>query len=176
MSGQATLTQGDAVLGTPSDMAPEQAIGQPADHRADLHALVAVLYRACTGFVPFTGENSQAVLYSVVYKMPLPPSERADLPESLDNFFAKGFARGFAKEPDERYQSGKKELSAALRLDAMEGLARGESLAWANFLFAALEKEGRLIEGGWPGTVSEARHRLMVCLAPPPSPYRIAAN
>ena len=61
--------------------------------------------------------------------------------------------------------------TAALRLDAMEGLAKGESLVWANCLFALLEEEGRLIEGGWPGTVSEARRRLMVCLAAhPPDP------
>jgi|TARA_R110000868_G_scaffold361668_2_gene623688 hypothetical protein len=28
-----------------------------------------------------------------------------------------------------------------------------------------LESEGRLIEGGWPGTVSEARSRVVSCLA-----------
>jgi hypothetical protein len=109
MSGDVTLTQGTSVLGTPNYMAPEQAVGNMADHRADLHALVAVLYRACTGFVPFTGENAQAILYSVVHEMPAPPSERAGLPESLDLFFTKGFA----KEPDDRYQSGQ-ELCDAL--------------------------------------------------------------
>ena len=110
MSGQATVTQGDKILGTPNYMAPEQAQGHPADARADLHALVAVLYRAWTGFVPFKGENPQAVLYSVINKMPLAPSVRADLPDALDAFFTKGFA----KAPDERYQSGA-ELSEALR-------------------------------------------------------------
>jgi serine/threonine-protein kinase len=109
MSGQATLTVGDTILGTPSYMSPEQAIGKTTDHRSDLHALTAVLYRACTGFVPFTGENSQAVLYSVVHHMPDPPSQRAELPEALDAFFRKGFA----KDPGKRYQSGR-ELSDAL--------------------------------------------------------------
>jgi len=55
----------------------------------------------------------------------------------------------------------------------MEGLVRVESTEWVDFMIALLEKEGRLIEGGWPGTVSEARRRLIVCLAahpqePPP--------
>jgi serine/threonine-protein kinase len=109
MSGQAELTQGDTVLGTPSYMSPEQATGKVTDHRADLHALAAVLYRGCTGFLPFTGENSQAVLYAVVHDMPIDPSELAGLPESLDTFFKKAFA----KDPDDRYQSGR-ELSDAL--------------------------------------------------------------
>ncbi len=110
MSGQVELTQGDTVLGTPSYMSPEQATGKVTDHRADLHALAAVLYRGCTGFLPFTGENSQAVLYRVVHDMPQAPSELAGLPESLDEFFKKAFA----KSPDDRYQSGL-ELSNALR-------------------------------------------------------------
>lgn len=55
----------------------------------------------------------------------------------------------------------------------MEGLAEAESAVWVDFLVAALLESGRLIEGGWPGTVSEARRRLMLCLAahpqdPPP--------
>jgi hypothetical protein len=108
MSG-GNLTQGESVLGTPNYMAPEQATGKTIDHRADLHALMGVLYRACTGFVPFTGESSQAILYSVVHEMPEPPSVRGGLPESLDSFFSKGFA----KDPDARYQSGK-ELYEAL--------------------------------------------------------------
>lgn len=109
MSGQAELTQGDTVLGTPSYMSPEQATGKITDHRADLHALAAVLYRGCTGFLPFSGENAQAVLFAVVHSMPRDPSELAGLPESLDVFFRKAFA----KDPDDRYQSGQA-LSDAL--------------------------------------------------------------
>jgi serine/threonine-protein kinase len=110
MSGQAALTVGDVVLGTPNYMAPEQALGESMDHRSDLYALVSVLYRACTGFAPFGGDSPHAVLYSVVHDMPQPPSQRAALPGALDAFFAKGFA----KNPDDRYQSGQ-ELSEALK-------------------------------------------------------------
>lgn len=63
--------------------------------------------------------------------------------------------------------------SAALRLHSMERLASAESSLWVEVLVDTLTKSGRLIEGGWPGTVSEARRRLMTCLAahpqdPPP--------
>jgi serine/threonine-protein kinase len=110
MSGHATLTVGDAILGTPAYMSPEQANGKTTDRRSDLYSLTSLLYRACTGFVPFTGENAQAVLHSVIHHTPEPPSTRADLPEALDAFFLKGFA----KNPDDRYQSGL-ELSEALK-------------------------------------------------------------
>lgn len=97
-----SLTQTSSIIGTPSYMSPEQATGGSVDHRCDLHALTSVLYRACTGFAPFTGDNGHAVLYSVVHHKPEPPSKAANLPVALDAFFAKGFA----KDPDARYQSG----------------------------------------------------------------------
>lgn len=57
---------------------------------------------------------------------------------------------------------------AALRRGALEGLASSESTAWVEFLVASLEKDGRPIEGGWPGTVSEARRRLTLRLMASP--------
>jgi hypothetical protein len=50
----------------------------------------------------------------------------------------------------------------------IDEIVKAESAAWVDFMIALLEKQGRLIEGGWPGTVSEARRRLIVCLAAHP--------
>ena len=47
----------------------------------------------------------------------------------------------------------------------MRALVESESTKWVKFLVAQLESEGRPIEGGWPGKVSEARSRLITCLA-----------
>jgi len=55
--------------------------------------------------------------------------------------------------------------STSYASDGMRGLVESESTKWVEFLVTLLENEGRLIEGGWPGTVSEARSRLMVRLA-----------
>ncbi len=96
-----TLTQGSSLLGTPAYMAPEQAQGAQVDHRVDLHALAAVLYRASTGLPPFAGDTAMAVLLKVTQEMPTPPSEYG-LPKALDSFFAKGLA----KRPQDRFQSG----------------------------------------------------------------------
>jgi len=57
----------------------------------------------------------------------------------------------------------------AQTLGVIEDLAADESAAWVEALFTQFESEGRLIEGGWPGTVSEARRRLMTRIAANPS-------
>src|SRR5213078_479112 len=64
----------DGVIGTPHYMAPEQALGQPVDTRADLHALGAIAYRCATGRPPFDAADPAALLYAVVHRMPVRPS------------------------------------------------------------------------------------------------------
>lgn len=48
--------------------------------------------------------------------------------------------------------------------------ARDEGKAWAARRIAALSAAGRAISGGWPGTLSEAKHlaALHVCPSFPP--------
>lgn len=49
--------------------------------------------------------------------------------------------------------------------DSMQTELKFESAKWVSLLVKTLEGEGRLIEGGWPGTISEARRRVVNCLA-----------
>ena len=82
-----TLTQG-AVIGTPAYMAPEQARGEPVDHRADVYALGAVIYRCLTGRVPFVAKDTPALLYAVVHIMPLRPSAFGPVTPQVEAFMA----------------------------------------------------------------------------------------
>ena len=87
-----TLTQG-AVIGTPAYMAPEQAKGQQVDHRADVYALGAVIYRCLTGRVPFVAKDTPALLYAVVHIMPLRPAAFGPIAPEVEAFLTIAIAK-----------------------------------------------------------------------------------
>jgi serine/threonine-protein kinase len=93
--GSGTLTRG-GVIGTPVYMAPEQAKGEPVDHRADVYALGAVLYRCVTGRAPFSAADSAAVLYAVAHEKPLRPSAIAKVSPAVDRVLALALAKARA--------------------------------------------------------------------------------
>ncbi|HUQ01173.1 MAG TPA: serine/threonine-protein kinase [Kofleriaceae bacterium] len=55
------VTKSGALLGTPSFMAPEQALGNPVDARSDLYSVGASLYQLATGGLPFSGPTAKIV-------------------------------------------------------------------------------------------------------------------
>src|SRR6185503_10934622 len=78
------LTQTGFVAGTPLYMAPEQAKGEPMDHRTDLFSLGSVLYAMCTGKPPFSGSTPYVVLRQVTDEPPPPIRDiNPDIPEWL---------------------------------------------------------------------------------------------
>jgi len=95
-----TLT-GGAVIGTPAYMAPEQAKGLPVDHRADVYALGAVIYRCLTGRVPFIAKDTPALLYAVVHIMPLRPTAFGPIAPDIEAFLT----IALAKDREQRYAS-----------------------------------------------------------------------
>ncbi len=105
------LTQTGTVLGTPSYMSPEQFMGHPVDGRSDLFSCGVILYQLLTGEKPFTGESTTTIMYKVLREEPVPPSQiNMSLAPGLDAVMKKALA----KNPNERFQSGK-EFSDALR-------------------------------------------------------------
>ncbi len=96
------LTAEGTISGTVFYMAPELAIGQTFDHRADLYALGVMLYEMTTGRLPFTGDDILAVISQHLHAPVVPPRSYApDLSPPLEGIILKLLA----KNPDDRFNS-----------------------------------------------------------------------
>ena len=118
-------TQTGVLLGSPQYMSPEQIVGKPFDHRADLFAMGLVLYEMLTGVKPFAGEDIPDLTFKVANMAATPPTHLApDLPPVIDLIIA----RALKKKPEERYQSAAdfaRDLRAAIpEAEAAEAAAQ----------------------------------------------------
>jgi serine/threonine protein kinase len=111
IAGASRITKTGIVFGTPHYMAPEQASGQPVDHRADIYALGVIMYEIFTGHLPFEADTLMGVLTKQMFVEPPPfasvlPSGGAD-PESarLLGALEEVTLRAMTKKPEHRFQT-----------------------------------------------------------------------
>lgn len=147
----ARISRAGIIVGTAAYMAPEQALGQTVDGRADLYALGVLLYELTTGRVPFTGDDPLTIVSQHVHAPVVPPRVlRPDLPRALETIIV----RLLAKDPAQRFGSAT-ETRAAL-VDSLnakdEPTATGSAPAVA--ILDALAR-GRLV--GRNAELTEAR-------------------
>ena len=126
------LTQRGMVVGSPSYMAPEQAMAKEIDGRADIFALGVVLYQGVTGTLPFRGESTAVLLAAILRDEPVPVSELAPhTPLDLERIIA----RCLRKDPNRRYQTmlDVKNALEEVRDDLLAGrtMTRGPSIGSA---------------------------------------------
>ena len=120
---QPQVTMAGMVLGTVSYMAPEQALGQPVDHRSDIFSLGVVLFELATARMPFTGGSPTEIIDHILHEIPQPPSRyTTQIPPAFDAIVV----HALEKDPKFRYQSAR-ELQDDLRTVArdLDGVARG---------------------------------------------------
>ncbi len=107
------LTQAGMAFGTPIYMAPEQALGNPMDGRADLYAAAVMGYEMLAGQPPFYSDDKLEVM-SMHTAKPVPPMRQRCVkggrppPASIERLIA----RGLTKKPSERYPSADVFLAA----------------------------------------------------------------
>ncbi len=124
------LTQTQAMIGTPSYMAPEQFLGGKVDARVDIYAAGVLLYVLLTGQPPFTGPT-ESLMYRVV-------NEPAPAPSQLPGVQRPGWydhvvATALAKDPAQRFAS-----AAAFKQAIVSGIGHDfDATAWESTIIKA---------------------------------------
>jgi serine/threonine protein kinase len=97
-----SLTQAGVVKGKMAYLSPEQALGEPIDHRADIYALGLVFYETLTGKRVYSFKNDIDAIRSIP-KMDIKPLSMSvpDIPDELNHIVMKCLE----KQKDNRYQS-----------------------------------------------------------------------
>ncbi|HET7011162.1 MAG TPA: ABC transporter substrate-binding protein [Anaerolineales bacterium] len=110
LSVASRVTSEGAFTGTVFYLAPEQALGQPVDGRADLYALGVILYELSAGRLPFVADEPLAVISQHLYTPVVPPSTFNEaVPADLERVIL----QLVAKRPEDRPASAR-ELSRLL--------------------------------------------------------------
>jgi class 3 adenylate cyclase/tetratricopeptide (TPR) repeat protein len=146
------LTQEDAVVGTVFYLAPEQALGQEVDGRADLYALGVILYELTTGRLPFTGSDPLLVISQHLHAPVVPPRvHNPAIPPELEALIL----RLLSKKPDDRPASAREVLDALTPAQAQSLLPSGN----VTFLYTDIQGSSSLWERDPVGMrASLARH------------------
>jgi len=100
----ADITHAGALLGTPSYMSPEQAMGEKLDGRSDIFSLGVVAFEMLSGYQPFPGPNVTSILYKLVHVDPIEPAD-LELLGLVPHKWREVFQKVLAKKPERRYQT-----------------------------------------------------------------------
>lgn len=96
------FTATGALIGTPSYMSPEQALGKTGDERVDIYSLGILLFQLVTNQLPYAADTPLAVVMKHVNDpTPLPMTFNPEVPLDLQEVILKAMA----KEPEDRFQT-----------------------------------------------------------------------
>ena len=118
---------GQMAVGTPAYMAPEMALGEPVDGRADIYALGCVAYYLITGQLVFEAEKAFQMIAKHLQAEPIPPSQRTDRPVSPE--LERLILKCLSKEAKDRPQSAA-HLAQALDWIPTDAWGEEEAKRW----------------------------------------------
>jgi serine/threonine protein kinase len=143
--------------GTPSYMAPEQAMGvTPLDRRVDIYSLTAVTYAMLAGHPPFVVRNIADIMARNSLQPPPPLAERLGAPRTLDTIMLSGLAADRNRRPPTA-------LRLAETLDMIAGQMEAAASAQRPHAITTRHASSRL----WPPMVT-ARYPMSQVAAPAP--------
>src|SRR2546430_11138793 len=118
---------GQMALGTPAYMAPEMALGEPVDGRADIYALGCVAYYLLTGQLVFEAEKAFQLIAKHLQTPPIPPSQRTSrsISPDLERLVLKWLATNANDRPKSAAQ-----LADALSWIPTEGWTQSQANEW----------------------------------------------
>jgi serine/threonine protein kinase len=128
--GASRMTKAGVVFGTPHYMSPEQASGQPVDHRADVYALGVIMYEMFTAQVPFEADTYMGVLTQHMFVEPVPPSQISNAAKELGSLETITLTC-LAKKPEDRFASMDDLIAAIDEVVRLSG-DEGTDLRWSS--------------------------------------------
>ena len=158
-AGQRAADGRDGLVGTAPYLAPECALGEPADPASDVYGLGVVVYEMLAGRPPFTGDSVAAVAAAHVHNSPPP---LAELAPGVPPAMAAACERALAKDPADRPPSAGAfagQLTAAVTVPHPGPLT---GAAWPTAVSAPSPRTGAAWQAAPPGPPSS--------LSPPQPP------
>jgi eukaryotic-like serine/threonine-protein kinase len=161
------LTQLGMVYGTPEYMAPEQALGQEVDARADLYALGVMMYEMITGLRPFEAESAVTLLGMQVTQPPPSFQQRAPSVTVPDGIEA-AVMELLEKEPSARPHDARQvfECLEQMRVQLRRGAAPAISLRNPSDLHEDVASARTAFNLAAPATLAEPRGRANAGITP----------
>lgn len=130
-SAGAQLTRVGMIVGTPGYMAPEQALGEAVDERADLYALGVILWELSTGQTLFTESEFTALVTRQLTTAPDALTTLVDVPDALSTLVAVLLSKKEARTltaSEVREQLRAISRASAAPLPSLDSFARGETM------------------------------------------------